>query len=189
MGAPHVAAAREARLVSWIAPWIPRGSSVVDIGAGTGLVAEAVCAATDANATLLDVVDYNRSSLPLRLYDGHALPFEARAFDVALLVFVLHHSTNPQGTLQEAGRVADRLVILEDTYRSPLERAALIWTDWILNRGHDIARAWGQRRPEQWLEFFMGEPLTVIHWKEIPPRWLGRYRDPSRHLLFVADSG
>lgn len=35
-------APREARLVSWIAPWIPRGASVLDIGAGSGLLGEAM---------------------------------------------------------------------------------------------------------------------------------------------------
>lgn len=160
----------------------------MDIGAGSGLVAEAMTDSLNARVTLVDVVDYNRSRLPLHMHDGGRLPFEARKFDVALLAFVLHHSADPRQTLREARRVAGRLVILEDTYRSPLERGSLIWTDWILNRGHHVARAWGQLRPEQWIEFLNHEPITIVHTQDIPPRWLGRYRDPIRHVLLVADS-
>lgn len=122
------------------------------------------------------------------MYDGRRLPFEARKFDVALLAFVLHHSADPPGTLGEARRVSGRVVILEDTYRSLLERASLIWTDWILNRGYHVGRAWEQLRPEQWTELLHHEPTTIVHMQEIPPRWLGRYRDPIRHVLLVADS-
>lgn len=84
-GRSRLLAQREERLVSWIAPWIPRGSSVIDIGAGSGLVAEALITSLEVKATLVDVVDYNRSALPLQLYDGRRLPFEARRFTVRLL--------------------------------------------------------------------------------------------------------
>jgi len=188
MSAPAVAA-REARLVSWIAAWIPPASSVLDIGAGSGLLAAALGRARGSRMTLVDVVDHNRSPLPLRLYDGRTLPFEPRTFDVALLAFVLHHSADPRQTLREARRVARRVVILEDTYRSMLERLAVLWTDWILNRGHGVATAWGQLRPEQWRALVGDDRLRIIHTEELPPKWLGRYRDPIRHLLLVADAG
>lgn len=115
---------------------------MIDIGAGSGLVAEALATSLDVKVTLVDVVDYNRSGLPLQLYDGRRLPFEARRFNVALLAFVLHHSADPGGTLQEAQRVARRVVVLEDTYRFPLEKASLIWTDWVLNRGQGSTWRW-----------------------------------------------
>jgi len=180
-------AAREARLVSWIAPWIPSASTVLDIGAGSGLLAEALTRTLNVQVTLVDVIDINRTPFLLHRYDGGTLPFEAQTFDVALLAFVLHHSADPQQTLREACRVARRVVILEDTYRSRLEHLAVIWTDWVLNRGHGVAAAWGRLRPDQWAAYVGSERGRVIHTEEFPPKWLGRYRDPIRHLLLVAD--
>lgn len=149
-------APREARLVSWLAPWIPAGATVLDVGAGSGLVAEAVADMLRARMTLVDVVDNNRSRFPLRRYDG-------RTYDVALLAFVLHHSQDARRTLQEARRVASRLVILEDTHRSTLEHLAGRWTDWILNRGYHVAPACAQMRPEEWRAFIEQESLRIVH--------------------------
>jgi SAM-dependent methyltransferase len=181
-------APREARLASWLAPWIPRGARVVDIGAGSGLLAEALGQTLGIEMTLVDVVDYNRSRFPLRTYDGRTLPFGDRAFDVALLAFSLHHSDDPRRTLREAGRVAPRLVVLEDTYRTGVERLAMRWTDRILNRGHGVQAAWGQWRPEQWQAFLDAEPVRIVHAQEYAPRWIGRGRDPIRHILLVAEA-
>jgi ubiquinone/menaquinone biosynthesis C-methylase UbiE len=181
-------APRELRLVSWIERWIPSGAAVLDIGAGSGLLAEALTCTRGIRATLVDVVDNNRSRLALQLYDGRDLPFASRQFDVALLAFVLHHSADAGRTLREAARVAARLVILEDTYRGFHEQLAMRWTDWILNRGHGVAPAWGQYQPHEWRAFVAGAPLRLVHTEELAPRWFGRYRDPIRHLLIVADA-
>lgn len=181
-------APREQRLVSWIGAWIPSGSAVLDVGAGTGLLADALAITRDIQVTLIDIVDNNRSRFALRLYDGRHLPYPRGAFDIALLAFVLHHSADARQTLREAGRVARRLVILEDAYRWPHERLVLRWTDWILNRGHDVAPAWGQLRPHEWTALVAGETARLVHAQEFAPKWLGLYRDPIRHLLLVADA-
>src|SRR3990172_12303435 len=179
---------REQRLLSWIGAWIPPGSAVLDVGAGTGLLAQALSVTRDIQLTLIDVVDNNRSPFVLRLYDGRRLPFAAGEFDIALLAFVLHHSANATQTLREARRVAKRLVILEDAYRWPHERLVLRWTDWILNRGQQVAPAWGQLRPQEWTALVDAETARLVHVQEFGPQWLGLYRDPIRHLLFVADT-
>ena len=181
-------APRERRLVPWIGPWIPAGSAVLDVGAGTGLLAEALSTMHAAQVTLIDIVDNNRSLFSLRRYDGGRLPFAAGEFQIALLAFVLHHSTDARQTLREAGRVARRLVIIEDAYRGPHERLALRWTDWILNRGHGIPPAWAPLRPDEWVAFVAEEPVRLVHAQEFAPKWLGWYRDPIRHLLLVADT-
>jgi ubiquinone/menaquinone biosynthesis C-methylase UbiE len=77
---------------------------------------------------LVDVVDYNRTALPLHTYDGQNLPFADRAFDVSLLVFVLHHTPEPLVVLREALRVARSGVVIVENHvagrwRRPLTRA------------------------------------------------------------------
>ena len=100
------------------------------------------------------------------------------------LAYVLHHAPEPVRVLEEARRVSRRLVILEDTYRSSIERAFAAWTDWVLNRGHGITPAWGRLAPEAWVALTSPE-RRPLHVEEIPPKWLGTYRDPIRHLLVV----
>ena len=183
-GPAHQPAPREARFLSVLAPWIPRRSALLDVGAGSGLLARALTDALDLHATLVDVVNNNESHLPFVLCDGGRLPFQDRTFDVALLAFVLHHAPQPMRVLREARRVSRRLIILEDTYRSLVERAFAAWTDWELNRGHGITPAWGRFTPGGWLDLVRqeGHPIQV---EEMPPKWLGVYRDPIRHLLMV----
>lgn len=177
-------APREARLLRVLTPWITPGSLMLDVGAGSGLLAQALCDAVAVRPTLVDVVANNRTPLPFVLYDGARLPFRDLSFDVALIAFVLHHASDPDQVLTEARRVGRRLVILEDTYRSTVERTAASWIDWIQNRGQGVAPAWGRFTPDGWMEFFTryGRP---VHTEEIPPKWLGVFRDSIRHLLVV----
>lgn len=157
---------------------------MLDVGAGTGLLAQALSEAIGVRPTLVDVVTKNRTRLPFVLYDGARLPFPDHAFDVALIAFVLHHAADPDRVLAEARRVGRRLVVLEDTYRSIAERTAASWIDWIQNHGAGIAPAWGRLTPDGWIAFFTrhGRP---VHVEEIPPKWLGVFRDSIRHLLVV----
>ncbi len=177
-------APREARFLSVLAPWIPVRSLLLDVGAGSGLLTQALTDALGVRATLVDVVNNNETGLPFVLCDGSRLPFPDRSFDVALLANMLHHAPEPVRVLEEARRVSRRLVILEDTYRSWIERAFAVWTDWVLNRGHGIHAAWGRLAPEAWVALVSPE-RRPIHVEELPPKWLGVYRDPIRHLLVV----
>jgi ubiquinone/menaquinone biosynthesis C-methylase UbiE len=55
-----------------------------------------------------------------RLFDGYAIPYESRQFDLAILSHVLEHTEYPRKLLYEASRVADHVFIevpLEDTIR------------------------------------------------------------------------
>ena len=111
-----------------LAPYFSAGQQLLEIGAGEGHVADALRQATGAHLTLVDVVDYNHTALPLHTYDGQSLPFADGAFDISLLVFVLHHTPNPLVVLREALRVARSGVVIvenhvEGRWRRPLTRA------------------------------------------------------------------
>jgi ubiquinone/menaquinone biosynthesis C-methylase UbiE len=170
-----------------LTPWVPRRSTLLDIGAGSGLLAQALVDELHVRATLADVVNNSRTTLPFVLCDGGRLPFRDHAFEVALLAFVLHHAPDPMRVLWEGRRVSRRLIVFEDTFRSTVERVFAAWTDWVLNRGHGISPAWGRLPPQGWLDLIggVGQP---VHVEEMRPKWLGTYRDPIRHLLVVMDS-
>jgi ubiquinone/menaquinone biosynthesis C-methylase UbiE len=98
--------------------------SVLDVGTGTGLFAEAFISAgmtatgLDVNPDLLAVA---RVHLPHGLLVGgsaEGLPFEDASFDLVFLGNVLHEAENALKALEEARRVArTRVAVLEWPYR------------------------------------------------------------------------
>ena len=116
-----------------ITPFIERGERVLDVGAGGGWTSELISRENGADVTLLDIKDFNHTKLPIVLYDGNKMPFEDDSFDVALLLFVLHHCDDPKAVLIEAMRVSKRIIILEDTFQSKFDRVVVCANDVITN--------------------------------------------------------
>jgi ubiquinone/menaquinone biosynthesis C-methylase UbiE len=150
---------REETIVQNVKPFLQANQHVVEIGAGNGLVAQMLHDATGANFTLLDVVDYNASRLPMRVFDGKSLPFEDNTFDLAMLVFVLHHNPDPRPVMREALRVARRgvLVVENDTrgvIKKPLTRL-IDSTEWLY-RG--VPRCYFTKSSDEWRDFFAALP-------------------------------
>lgn len=94
--------------------------SVLDVGTGTGVFAEAFLgsgvevSAIDANPDLLEMA---RSIVPgadFKVGRAEKIPYPDRTFDLAFLGHVLHETDDPVGGLKEAGRVSKvRVVVLE----------------------------------------------------------------------------
>ncbi len=165
---------REEIIVEHVKAFLPAKQHVVEIGAGNGLVAQMLHDATGAEFTLLDVVDYNRSKLPMRVYDGKNVPFEDDAFDLALLIFVLHHNPDPRPLMREALRIARRgvLVVENDTrgfFKKPFTR--LVDSLEFVRRG--VPPNYFVKSTDEWLEFFRVLPAraTELHRFEIGWYW------------------
>ncbi len=151
---------------------------VLDLGAGEGFVGEAIHKSTDAQVTLVDVVDFNQTPFPLTLYDGHRLPFEDNSFDLCVVIFVLHHAGDMEQTLREATRVTEGpIAILESVYESN-------WQHWLLDRLDRLAnriRSAGEmtsrekhlhfRTDAEWRSIFKRLGLHVEH-ATIEGRWV-----------------
>lgn len=124
---------RTASIVQDVAPFLEVGDRVIDIGSGGCLVAEAWIK-RGFSVTPVDIQNKSCvSGIQPVLYDGKNLPFADKAFDVALLITVLHHTPDPDRVLREAGRVARRVVIQEDVFRSTWQRYATYVMDSVLN--------------------------------------------------------
>jgi SAM-dependent methyltransferase len=122
---------------------------LLDLGAGEGFVGAAATRGSGSEVALADVVDLNRTALPLTLYDGHRLPFADGSFDAVLLVFVLHHCETPDDVLREARRVTrGRVAVLESVVEDGWDRAWLTFADTAANRIRS-----GGRMPEERLDF------------------------------------
>ncbi|GAB4571776.1 MAG: hypothetical protein Kow0077_09410 [Anaerolineae bacterium] len=109
-----------------------RAASVLDIGTGTGLFAEAF-AARGLQVTGIDLnpemIARARELVPAATFQLgrlEAIPFPDRAFDVAFLGHVLHETHTPVAALREVRRVTrQRVAILEWPYREEEHGPAL----------------------------------------------------------------
>ncbi len=146
-------------------PWLPQGSTAVDIGAGNGLVAFELQKAK-IKATAVDVA--NLSILPeveVTVYDGEHLPYSDRHFDAALLLTVLHHTTDPVAVLRESARVAKQVVIIEDVYKNIVQKYATFAMDTLVNFGHS-EMTYQNRSLKEWKVIFKDLDLEIVAEKE-----------------------
>lgn len=159
--------------VSRFLPWLPTGSTAVDIGAGNGLVALELQKA-GIQATAVDVADLSiLPEIPVTVYDGETLPFPDCHFQHALLLTVLHHTTDPVAVLKETARVAERVIIIEDVYKNTLQKYATFAMDTLVNFGHS-EMTYQNRSLKEWKVIFAELGLEVVAEKE--KRVLGIFR-------------
>lgn len=98
--------------------------SLLDIGTGTGLFAEAfykrglTVAGIDANGRMLETARQYLPEADLRQATAEEIPFPDNSFDIVFMGLVLHETDDLLKSLQEARRVASqRVAILEWPYR------------------------------------------------------------------------
>ncbi len=181
--------ARAARKAVLLARFLEKGQSVLDVGAGEGYVGEKLGQRLGVQVRLVDILDRNRTTLPLDIYEGRRLPYASGAFDASLLVFVLHHAEHADELLRETLRVSRRVVILESTYVSKWELALLRRLDRLANRlrSEDAMGEQGKetlrfRTHAEWLACFQEAGAHVVHAQRTR-------RCVDRQSLFVVEGG
>ncbi len=99
--------------------------SLLDIGTGTGLFAEAfykrglTVAGVDANTKMLEAARHYLPEAVLRQATAEEIPFPDHSFDIVFMGLVLHETDDLLKSLQEAHRVASqRVAVLEWPYRT-----------------------------------------------------------------------
>lgn len=142
--------------------FLRQGDRILDLGSGPG----SVCQLLRARGYAVTPVDVRDVALDPRahpqLYDGRRLPFADGAFDVALLLTVLHHTHEPELVLAEAARVARRVIVTEDVYVSMRQKYLTWWTDSLLNlefRGHPHTN----RTDAAWRALFAALGWRLVH--------------------------
>jgi len=144
------------QLLRDLAILLPKGKCrVLDIGAGSGLLAQAIASLFPGKTVMaLDVAPRPLPTLriPYRIFDGSHLPFDASAFDCALFCNVLHH-VHPDlrlGLLNDALRITGGgpIVIKDHLAESALDRKRLVLLDLVGNLpfGGTISAAYLSRR-------------------------------------------
>ncbi len=175
-----------------IIPWLEPGATLLDLGAGTGLMARYLRDRAGIRPTLTDLVPYrNRDrSMPfIRQTDPFRVPVADASHDVVLMMFVFHHMErfeDQEVLLREAERIARRrIVVTEDTPGSRFERAVNAAWDRVLNLRHGVPTPCMFRSTEAWTRLFEDHGLRIAHRERYRPIWptLGTYH----HTLFVLD--
>jgi len=171
-----------ANMAKTCAPFITNNGKVVDVGVGNGMIAAKLKQLRNIDIIGIDIVDYNKTDVPFKLYDGIKIPFEDEEFDVALIIQVLHHCDNPRELLKEARRVAKKIVIVEDVYLTKMHLKAMKLYDLLANFRHDVNVPFNFRNNEEWLELFRELGLEVL---ENRTHQGGAIYSPMRARIYV----
>lgn len=106
---------RARQLTSQFGEWLPTDGPVLDLGSGTGHIAARLERERGLQVITADVSDIHVvGPQPVQIGDG-VLPFEARKFSAALLVFMLAYPNDPAALLAEAARVTRGPIIVMQT--------------------------------------------------------------------------
>jgi SAM-dependent methyltransferase len=119
----------------------------LNVGSGHGFFSQAARQA-GISVTSLEVAvpEGSVEADEVVLYDGARMPFEDRAFDVVIAMYVLHHTSDPASVLGEMKRVSrSRIILVEELYRHLPGKLGLAALDlWVNSRGALRSRIrWG----------------------------------------------
>jgi SAM-dependent methyltransferase len=159
-------ARRRARVIAdHFASLAPPNASVLDVGCGDGEIASLVGRhRPDLRITGVDVLVREDTQVPVKWFDGRALPVPDNSFDVVSFIDVLHHCDRPMELLSEASRVARHAIIIKDHFLQGFAaERTLRFMDGVGNRRHGVALPYNYWRPEQWASAFLALGLTVEH--------------------------
>ncbi|MCU0612693.1 MAG: class I SAM-dependent methyltransferase [Candidatus Eisenbacteria bacterium] len=109
---------QETRQFHALACRFPHPRIVVDLGAGTGKLADTIgegarYVAMDRSAEMLRVLRARRTSTPLVAGDAHTLPFRSKSVDVLVASRLLMHLADWRTAVAETCRVARCAVIVD----------------------------------------------------------------------------
>lgn len=177
----HVRGRRVRVLASHLAALVPRGGTVLDVGAGDGEVGFALAGQRpDVRVEGIDVLVRENSRIPVRPFDGATIPFDDRSIDTVLLIDVLHHTDDPTAVLRDAARVARRAVVVKDHLADDaLALPTLRFMDRVGNRRYGVRIPYNYFTRAMWDTAIARAGLTVAEWI---PR-LGLYPVPATWLF------
>lgn len=158
--------------------WFKRDGKALDVGCGTGIVANLLKKELGLKITGCDVKNYLVKNIPFVKIKDDKLPFPRRSFDVALLNDVLHHidKTKQEQVISEALRVGKNVFIFEI---EPSISGKIF--DIVLNKFHygNLAVPLSFRYPKEWKQLFKKLSANCDYIKLKRPFWY-----PFTHIAF-----
>jgi len=126
--------------------------TVLDVGAGTGEIAQAVNSfRPELTIYGIDVYIRPKTFIPILKYDGNVLPFDDNSFDAVIAVDVLHHCNDPVSVLKECTRVSKQWVLIKDHVCDNIyDEKILKIMDWVGNRFQGVALPYNFLSSSDW---------------------------------------
>ena len=139
--------------------------SVLDVGAGTGEMAQAISSfRPELIFSGVDVYIRPKTFIPVVKYDGDRLPFDDDSFDAVITVDVLHHCDDPVAVLKECARVSKKFVIIKDHVSdSVYDEKILAFMDWVGNSAHGVVLPYNYLSTSDWASAFDKAGLKSMH--------------------------
>jgi SAM-dependent methyltransferase len=155
--------------------------TILDVGCGDGLIDQAIMARRgDLAIEGIDLFPRPEALIPVRPFDGRAIPCADKSYDAVIFIDVLHHAADPRVLLQEAARVARQSILIKDHFaEGQPDRMILRFMDLIGNAGYSFAwsaRYWPRQR---WQQTFEELNLSVIESRN----QLGLYPAPASRVF------
>ena len=158
--------------------WFKKDGKALDVGCGTGIVANILKRELGIKITGCDIKNYLVYNIPFVKINGDKLPFPKHSFDVVLFNDVLHHidKSKQEQVLNEALRVGKNVFIFEI---EPSISGKIF--DIILNKFHygDLAVPLAFRNTTEWKQMFKTISANSEYIKLKRPFWY-----PFTHLVF-----
>jgi SAM-dependent methyltransferase len=154
---------RVRRLAEVLDSAIPPGASVLDVGAGDGLIDRLLLERRpDLRVRGVDVLVRPGTHIVVHPFDGRTIPLQDREVDVVMFVDVLHHADDPGHLLKEAARAAAVGVVIKDHFREGfLAERTLRLMDWIGNARFGVRLPYNYLSRAEWNAAWQNAGLRV----------------------------
>lgn len=173
------------KMVKLIEDHLKDNDNILDLGCGSGILAKTIKETKQIKILGVDIKDQRVENIPFKQFDGKKLPFNENFFDIVLISFVLHHTSNPTEILNEAKRVGKKIIIFEDVPENLLEkiRCYLHWFFWgVFSKNFSKFNFFSQK---EWQEIFKKLNLKLIEMRYF--RFVLNYLDPVSKKIFILE--
>jgi ubiquinone/menaquinone biosynthesis C-methylase UbiE len=177
----YVYSRRASVLCDHLAKLLPQDATVLDVGCGDGLLSYLIMQKRpDVDIKGVDILRRSQTQIPMEWFDGEAIPYDDRSFEVTMFIDVLHHTMDPMILLREAARVARKSVVIKDhTCEGLFDNLTLRLMDQVGNARHGVALPYNYWSQQRWFEAVDSLGLKIATWQKA----LGLYPRPARWLF------
>lgn len=138
--------------------WILNSDRILDVGCGNGIVTDELRKFFKCEITGTDILDYRRRKINFKIMQNkEKFDFQDNEFSICMFNDVLHHSKCYESLLNEAARVAEKIIIFE---MEPSFMASTL--DILINKIHNPAMeaVVNLKSPQEWKMDFLKSGYT-----------------------------
>jgi SAM-dependent methyltransferase len=159
-------------IIDQILPHLQPDDQVLDVGCGFGTLGMRIMESRQCpcgvSVTGLEQFRREEEMCPIEYYDGRWIPHLDDAFDVVLLIDVLHHSKIPHRLVDECARVAKRALIIKDHAKEGfLAKQRISVMDWASNVPYRVPCLYRYNTVQEWRSWHRMHGLVIE--REISP--------------------